>query len=197
MKKILLLTILLCFSFYGFSQDKNSNDSIPNTANLEQKSYTFQGVKYGIRGGITISNLDFDATPIMENKHRNSFYIGFFANIGLTRTISVVPEIQFSPEGANEEVLHLDYIQAPIMLRFRFSEKFHAGFGPQVGLKINKVDDGVKNMAYSGVAGVEYKINHAIFVDARYIYGIRDVFDDNLGVQAKNTNIQLGLGYKF
>ncbi|ULC58114.1 PorT family protein [Flaviramulus sp. BrNp1-15] len=201
MKKFLLLTILLCFSNYSFSQDKEKD-----TKEIEEKKesvqekpeeHSFQGVKYGVRGGYNISNLDIDGSPISENKHRNSIYIGFFANIGLSKTISLVPEIQFSAEGANAEPLNLDYIQAPILLRFRFSEKFHAGFGPQVGLKVHKYEDGMANFAYSGVAGVEYKVNYAIFVDARYTYGFRNVFDEKTGVTAKNTNIQIGVGYKF
>lgn len=174
MKKILLLT-LLGVSFYGFSQD----------------------VKYGLRGGYNISNLDFEPDATFTNEHRNSFYVGFFAEIGLSKAVSLMPEIQFSPEGANEEVLHLDYIQAPILLKFKLSEKFNFGIGPQVGLKINKADDQAKNMAYSGVAGIEYKISYTLFADLRYTYGIRNVFDDYLPFEAKNSNIQIGVGYKF
>ncbi|GAA4808837.1 porin family protein [Litoribaculum gwangyangense] len=196
MKRILLLAILFVLSIHGFSQDKES-DSIPNLNAINQNNSTFQGVKYGVRGGYNISNLDFENTPSFPNKHRNSFYFGVFANIGLSKTISVVPELQFSAEGANDENLHLDYIQMPIFLRFRLSEKFHAGLGPQVGLKVHKYEDGIANMAYSALAGVEYKINYAIFVDARYTYGIRNIFDDKLGITARNTNIQLGIGYKF
>ena len=137
--------------------------------------------------------------PKTNNRWRinNSMYIGFLANIGLSRTLSIVPEIQFSAEGANEETLHLDYIQMPVLFRFRFSEKFHAGIGPQIGLKIHKYEDGMKNLAYSAVIGADYKINYAIFVDVRYNYGIRNVFDEVSGVVAKNRNIQLGVGYKF
>jgi len=175
MKKLLLLLVLLSVSLSGFSQD----------------------IKYGIRGGYNISNLDFEETPTVVNKHRNSMYIGFFANIGLSKIVAVAPEIQFSAEGAKEETLHLDYIQAPILLKFRLSEKIHIGAGPQVGLKVHKVDDGVKNFAYSAVGGVEYKITHTIFADARYTYGVSNIFDESLGVSARNTNIQIGIGYKF
>ncbi|GAA4899644.1 hypothetical protein GCM10023311_26290 [Flaviramulus aquimarinus] len=175
MKKTLLLTVLLSFSFYGFSQD----------------------VKYGVRGGYTISHIDFDGTPTMENKHRNSVYIGFLANISLSKTLSLMPELQFSAEGAKTEALNLDYIQLPILLKFRVSEKIHAGLGPQIGIKVHKYEDGLKNLAYSAVVGVEYRINYAIFADVRYNYGIRNIFDDNLGITAKNRNIQLGVGYKF
>ncbi|WP_308992818.1 porin family protein [Mariniflexile litorale] len=174
MKKI-LLTLLLGFSFYGFSQD----------------------VKYGVRGGLNISNLDFEDTPVMTNKHRNSMYIGFFGDIRFSKTVSLVPELQFSAEGAKVEVWQLDYIQAPILLKLRLSEKVRFALGPQVGLKINKVDDGARNFAYSGVAGIEYKLSHMLFADIRYTYGLVDVFDDNLPVSAKNSTIQLGVGYKF
>ncbi|AUP77209.1 porin family protein [Flavivirga eckloniae] len=175
MKKILLLAILFSFSFYGFSQD----------------------VKYGIRGGLNISNLDFDTNLGVENKHRNSFYIGAFANIGLSKTIALVPELQFSAEGGNEETLHLDYIQAPVLLKFRLSEKIYLGAGPQVGIKVHKEDDRARNFAYSGVIGLEYKINYAIFADVRYTRGLSNVFDDDVLVEAKNSNIQIGVGYKF
>lgn len=201
MKRSLLFIILLNFSFYGFSQDEQPKNEVPKEESeiqeKESNNSTYQGVKYGVRSGLTISNLDFDEIPTMENKHRNSFYFGFFAEIGLSRTISLMPEIQFSPEGANAEVLHLDYIQAPVLIKFRFSEKIKFGVGPQVGLKVHKEEDGVKNFAYSGVAGLEYKISHLLFADVRYIYGLTNVFDDNLNVSAKNTNIQIGVGYKF
>lgn len=193
MKKALLFIILLNFSFLGFSQE----EEIKSIEETKIEGSKFQGVKYGVRGGLTISNLDFDETPPMENKHRNSFYIGFFADIGLSRTISVVPEIQFSPEGAKIEVLHLDYIQAPVLIKFRLSEKVKLGIGPQASLKSYKKDDGVKNFAYSGVAGLEYKLTHLLFADVRYTYGISDVFDDNLSLSAQNTSVQIGVGYKF
>ncbi|MBD0833703.1 porin family protein [Aestuariibaculum sediminum] len=174
MKKI-LLTILLGVSFYGFSQD----------------------VKFGVRGGYNISNLDFKEKPTMENKHRNSFYIGFFSDINFSKGFSLVPELQFSAEGAKEEALNLDYIQMPVILKFRLAEKFRFGVGPQVGLKVHKEGDMMKNFAYSGVAGLEYKINYGLFADVRYTYGFSNVFDDNVNPEAINTNIQIGVGYKF
>lgn len=192
MKKILLLTVL-SFSIYGFSQNTDSLQTIEP----KPKESTFQGVKYGVRAGYTISHLDFDEAPIMENKHRNSMYIGFFADIGISRAFSIVPEIQFSAEGARVEPLNLDYIQMPVFFRFRISEKIHAGLGPQIGWKVHKVGDNMRDLAYSAVAGVEYKINYALFVDARYNYGLGNVFHEDLGITAKNRNFQIGLGYRF
>ncbi|WP_418604075.1 porin family protein [Hwangdonia sp.] len=196
MKKLILFTVLLGFSFFGFSQDKDS-EKAADSVKVKSKGTAFQGVMYGVRGGYNISNLSFDTAPNMVNKHRNSIFVGFFANIGLSNTISLMPEIQFSAEGANDEKLHLDYIQAPIFFRFRLSEKIHIGAGPQVSLKVHKVDDGIKNFAYSGVGGIEFKLSHMLFADLRYTYGFTNVFDDYLNVEAKNSNIQIGIGYKF
>ena len=175
MKKILLLTALLGFSFYGFSQENNTNQ-VQDSTKVESKGIAFKGVMYGIRGGYNISNLDFTNIP---------------------NTVSLVPEIQFSAEGANQEPLHLDYIQAPILLQFRLSEKIHIAAGPQVGLKVHKYEDGIKNIAYSGVGGIEYKLSHMLFADLRYTYGFSNIFDDKLSTEAKNSNIQIGVGYKF
>ena len=196
MKKILPLILLFGFSIYGFSQDKVSKDSIsPKSSNTKGTQST--GVKYGVRGGYNISNLDYDGVPMSNNKHRNSVYVGFFADVSFSKSFSVQPEFQFSSEGAKDEPVQLDYLQAPILLKLRLTDKIYIGAGPQVGIKIHKTDDGVKNFAYSGVGGIEYKVNYAIFVDARYTYGFSNVFDDHLAISAKNSNIQIGIGYKF
>ena len=201
MKKILLFTVLLGFSFPVFAQDSNDikpSKKVRDSAKVKQKWSASSGVKYGIRGGFTISQLDFETAPILSNVHRNSMYVGFLANIGVSRSLSIVPEIQFSAEGANAEPIHLDYIQMPVMFRFRFSEKFHAGLGPQIGLKVHKTDDGMQNLAYSAVIGADYKINYALFVDVRYNYGLVNVFDDIPdGNIAQNRALQIGVGYKF
>lgn len=175
MKKILLFIVLLSFAYCGFSQS----------------------TKYGVRAGLNISNLDFEGTPMPDNTHRNGFIIGFFGEYGLSKTVYVMPELQFSSEGAKPEPLQLDYIQMPVFFKFRLSEKLYLGAGPQVGLKINKVDDGIRNFAYSGLAGFEYKINLMLFADVRYTYGFSNIFDENLGVKANNSTIQFGVGYKF
>lgn len=175
MKKILLLVLVLGYSFYGYSQD----------------------AKYGVRAGLNISNLDFDGESFPDNIHRNGFVIGFFAEFALSNKVSLLPELQFSAEGAKEEPLHLDYLQVPILFSFKLSPRLFFQVGPQVGLKINKVNDGIKNFAYSGVGGLSYNITPMIFVDARYTYGFSNIFDDNIGATAKNRNIQFGVGYKF
>ncbi|WP_242132446.1 porin family protein [Aestuariivivens marinum] len=176
MKKALLLILLVTFiSFHGYSQ----------------------GTKYGVRAGINFSNMDFDPDATFRNDHRNGLMIGFFGEFGLSKAVAFAPELQFSSEGGKNDDLRLDYIQIPAFFKFRLSEKFHLGFGPQVGIKVHEANDGVKNFAYSGVGGIEFKLTHTLFLDARYTYGITNVFEDFMSFEGKNTNIQLGFGYKF
>lgn len=175
MKKTILFAILFGMSFYGASQE----------------------TKYGVRAGYNISNLDFKDISVDGNDHRNGFMIGFFGEFGLSKGVSVMPELQFSSEGAHPEDLQLDYLQVPVFFKFRISEKISIGAGPQAGVKVHKTLDGIKNFAYSAVGGIEVKISHTLFADARYTYGLSNIFDDNVIVEAKNTNIQLGVGYKF
>lgn len=175
MKKILLFVLVIGYSFYGFSQD----------------------LKYGVRAGLNISNLDFDGTAFPDNIHRNGFVFGFLAEYSLSNKVSISPELQFSAEGAKEEPLQLDYIQMPVLFNFKIGSKLFFNIGPQVGLKISKVDDGMRDFAYSGVGGFSYSITPMIFVDARYTYGFSNIFEDYMEAKAKNTCIQFGVGYKF
>ena len=197
MKKLLLFTILLGLPVFGFSQDNNTENKTSNTEASESNTTSFQGVVFGVRGGYNISNLDFDGTPFMENKHRNSFYFGAYADIGLSGGVSLVPELQFSAEGAKDEDLHLDYIQMPVFLKFKLNKRIRFGVAPQIGWKVYKFNDSVKDLAFSGVAGLEYKINEVLYIDARYTYGITNIFHENLGIDARNTNMQIGVGYQF
>lgn len=176
MKKLAALAILFGLSFYGFSQSGT----------------------YGVRAGYTISNLDFTSgVSEIENKHRNSFYIGFYGDFRLSNAVSIVPELQFSPEGADDERLHLDLIQMPILFKFRLNQRWRFGLGPQAAIKSHKTDDRVKNFHYSGIAGLEFKLNQMFFIDLRYSYGLSNIFDDVLATEARNTNIQFGVGYQF
>ena len=51
---------------------------------------------------------------------------------------------------------------------------------------------------FSGVGAFEFMVTDEIFIDARYHYGFTNILDDNpAGLEAKNTNIQIGIGVKI
>lgn len=190
MKKILLLSAFAMFSFYGFSQN----------------------ALYGVRAGVNVSNLNYEpqVPSSVKNMHRNGFVIGFFAEYQVSGKLSFAPEIQFSAEGAKDESLliagldeeraystRINYIQLPLFFKYQVSESIAIGLGPQASLKAHSYEDAMQNLAFSGLAGIEYKLSEEFFLDLRYSYGLTNVFDDKANLEAKNENLQIGFGLKF
>lgn len=176
MKKYFILLVVTCFTFVCTSQD----------------------IRYGIRGALNVSNLDFTPDADFENKHRNGFAFAGFVDFGLSETVSLRTELQWSAEGGKEEDLRADFIQLPILLRLAVSERLSFGVGPQVNLKTWKNRDSFSTFAFSGVVGAEYMITDELFVDARYSYGFTNILDEDLTTdEAKNHVMQFGFGIKI
>lgn len=175
MKTLLTVFVLVLFTSLGFSQD----------------------TKYGVRGGYTISNLDYKDAPINSNPHRNGFLFGVYIDYGITENFSIVPELQFSSEGSNIEEFRNDYLNLPVLMKYKFFDRVSIGVGPQAGLKVHKNEDGFKNFVFSGVGILEFHLNEEWSFDTRFHYGFSNVFDDDLGIEAKNNVIQLGINYKL
>ena len=156
-----------------------------------------QETKYGVHIAANVSNMDYDVDGIRENPHRVGFVFGAFVDFALTETLAVMTELQYSPEGANLQYYKTDYLNLPVILNYNIFGGFKVGVGPQVGLKIHKKNDGFKNLAFSGVGFAEYMITDEIGIDFRYLYGLSNVFDDELNLKAKQGVMQFGLTYRL
>jgi hypothetical protein len=157
-----------------------------------------QDIRYGIRAGFNISNLNFDPDPTFENQHRNGFAFGGFVDFGLTEEVSVYTELQWSAEGGKDESIRADYINLPILLRVATSQRLTLGAGPQLALKTWQDRDGFATFAVSGVIGAEYMITDELFVDTRLSFGLSNILDQDLeNNKAINNVIQFGFGMKL
>ncbi|MBC3847953.1 porin family protein [Winogradskyella echinorum] len=157
-----------------------------------------QEVRYGVRGALNVSNLDFDPSPTIDNQHRNGFAFGGFVEYGFSEEVSLLTELQWSAEGGKEEAIRADYLKLPVQLRFSVSERFTLGAGPQLALKTWKDSDGFATFVFSGVAGAEYMITDELFVDARVHYGFSNILDEDItDIKVKNHVIQFGFGIKI
>ncbi|WP_296386119.1 porin family protein [Winogradskyella sp.] len=176
MKRYLFALVFVCFTTICMSQE----------------------IRYGVRGALNVSNLDFDPDANFENQHRNGFAFGGFVDFGLTEDVSLLTELQWSAEGGKDESIRADYIQLPILIRLSVSDRLTLGAGPQIALKTWKNKDAFATFAFSGVAGLEYMITDELFVDARISYGFSNVLDKDLtDVTAKNHVLQFGFGIKI
>jgi len=176
MKKTILLFALILTGLYGFSQNS----------------------KYGVRAGVNFSSLNLDTAVPGNIEGRIGFAVGFFGEYNLFDKFKFSPEIQFSAEGAKQQPLRINYVQAPLLFKYIIKEKFALALGPQVGFKGHSFEDQLEDFAISAIGGIEYSISEELFVDARYSFGFTDVFDSVLTTfKGKNRNIQLGVGIKF
>lgn len=156
-----------------------------------------QEIKFGIRVGANISNMDYDQKPEHDNPERIGFVFGGFADFGLTERLALMTELQYSPEGANLQYFKTDYLSLPVLLNYNLFGGFKIGVGPQAGLKIHKKNDGFRNLVFSGVGFAEYMITDEIGLDVRYIYGFSNVFDKDLNIEANQRVLQFGLSYRL
>jgi len=192
MKSLLLTLLFVGVTTLSFSQEVKKDEDNKSTIEATPE------VNFGVRGGLNISNLDFDPNPTFENKHRIGFAFGAFVDYGITGTFSILAELQYSAEGADAKTLRADYIQLPILFRFSLGEFFKIGAGPMVSLKTWEFEDGFSTFIFSGVAGIEYMITDELFIDARVHYGFTNILDKDLTMtKAKFTTIQFGFGLKI
>lgn len=137
MKKIILTSFMLC-SIFAFSQD----------------------IKFGAKVGLNLSNLRGDyPAAINEHNSKIGFHIGGFAQYEINDKFALQPELLFSTQGNTyvhktyygggsyydgaDYNLKLNYLNLPIILKYKIIDKLNIEFGPQIGYLISaktKVD---------------------------------------------------------
>ncbi|MGY0392322.1 porin family protein [Bizionia sp. KMM 8389] len=157
-----------------------------------------QNASYGMRVGMNSSNLSYDPDLSYDPAERYGFAIGFFAEYDLSDSFAIAPEIQYSAEGRKHRTLRVDFIQVPVMFKYRLGSRFAIGAGPMVGVKIHEYEDGFNNFNYAAAGGIEFMITDEFFIDARYHYGFNDLLDNpDSDLEARNRAVQVTLGVKF
>ncbi|WP_108867237.1 porin family protein [Aquimarina aquimarini] len=170
MKKLFLLAIAVI----GFSISSNAQD-----------------IKFGFKGGVNFATLNGD--DVNDNLDgRTGYHIGAVAQIGLAEKFALQPELLYSAQGIEDT--DIDYLNLPVLVKFKFAKLFSIEAGPQFGFVVNdNVKAGAKPESFdlSGAvgAGVEFG---PFFGQLRYNFGFTDVIDN---VEAKNSAFQVSVGY--
>jgi hypothetical protein len=185
---------------------------------------------FGVRAGLNVadvSDVDFDRVADFETdgQPRLGFVGGVFAEIPLTPTFAVRPEVLYSQKGAravaaddadDDVSLDLDYIEVPVLARVGFpaSPTLEVALlaGPSIGFRLSDNlddiddfgdDDAVTSTDYAAVVGGEIG-SGPFFVDLRYTFGLGDLgedFADEIGVDTdsspRNGVFAVTASYKF
>jgi hypothetical protein len=158
-----------------------------------------QGLDFGIKAGANFSSIT-DASNV---SNKTGFLIGVFAGVKFNDNVGIQGDLLYSQQGAdfNPEKIDLNYVNIPVVIKYFVVKGLNIQAGPQFGFI---VDDNIKDVFgniveaesfdLTGVVGAGYDFPMGIRADARYNFGLTDIFS---GGDGKNTVISLSLGYSF
>lgn len=170
-----------------------------------------QQVKFGIKGGLNISDIHHDNglkyDPVV------GVHAGFLAHIHLTKKFALQPEIFYSTQGAYYKDgplntrYNLGYIQVPVLLQYMILDGLRLQAGPQLGILVHansKTGDvkenfrnDLKSVDFGLATGASYQVPHTGFgFDARFNLGLSDINKDG-NIKSSNRGFQLGVFYLF
>lgn len=188
MKKIILTVAAICA--FGFTQA--------------------QEVKFGVKAGANFSTFTGD---VEGYDGKVGFQVGGFAEIKISDKFSVQPELMYSTLGAKFDeqgitiTQSVDYLVVPIMAKFYVTEGFALEAGPQIGfllsgkLKADGDSVDVKELYTTTDLGLNfgagYDFTENISAGVRYTLGLSNIAKDAVDTSVQNSNISLGLAYKF
>ncbi|AWH83663.1 PorT family protein [Flavobacterium album] len=153
---------------------------------------------YGIKGGVNFANLTGNDADAFDGL--TSFHIGALMEFNILDRITLQPELLYSVQGAKNdgEEYKLNYMTLPVMVEFDIDGSLSLHAGPQFSLLANETKHvapkEANNYDFGLAAGLEYEITGGLFIQGRYVWGQRQVFED---ADVKNSVIQFSLGFYF
>ncbi|HVB03511.1 MAG TPA: outer membrane beta-barrel protein [Chitinophagaceae bacterium] len=171
------------------------------------------GFRLGLEGG---ANLDKISGQSFNQEFNFNYFLGAYANFGLSKGFGIQPEVIFSQStattttnfnsiynqsGIAQRHASLQYLSIPILASIALAPRIYLQLGPQYSIMINEdrtlVDNGAqafKSGNFAFVGGFWFRLPAHINLLARYSAGLGNI--NNLGDQDKWTSqsIQLGVG---
>ncbi len=154
-----------------------------------------QDIKFGVKAGANFSNFTGD----FDSDGKTGFYVGGLADFSVSEKFHVQPELLYSMEGADNDG-GVSYLRLPIMAKYYVMEGLNLQAGPTVAFKIgadDAIDDTIASLDYGLGFGAGFEMASGLFFDLRYNLGLANVYDGSGDFDVKNTNFQVGLGYRF
>ena len=199
-KKLLLTIAVALFASYSFAQ--NISGGVKAGLNLADQKYSSDGVTIG-------------------HKLKPGFHGGLFVTAMINEKFAIQPELLFSMQGSKLDFAFLgydyktsfNYLAIPILARYNFTDRLSVHLGPQIGflmsaeaeasdgtqVVVSDVKDDYKTVELSGAIGAEIEIIAGLGAGLRFVFGLTEINEDDIDVDAKvkNSIIQIYLKYKL
>jgi len=185
----------------------------------------FYKVRVGLTGGLNVSNTINAYNSNYTTAAIAGFNAGLFLDLPLVYPMSFQPEILYSEKGYAESTpdgnftQHANYVDVPLLLKFKLSPTFNFLIGPQVAIPVNTTntyDNGfmVTSEQYynpygdktvlDGVVGVSFDLSRDVELRFRYTIDLQQNQQTQLSTtngaysaDYRNQVFQVGLGFKF
>ena len=178
-----------------------------------------QPVSGGVRVGLNVANLSFSSeTEVTDSKTLTGLVAGAFATVSLNDVVAFQPEVLFSQQGtkltdgSQSATINLDYIQVPLLGRFRLTKGSPVAVlvGPTLGFRTRaKIDtpgapdefsdafeDQIKQFDAGLVTGIGAEVGRLV-IDGRYTWGLMNIAKDSDPGTAKNRVFSATVGLRF
>lgn len=180
------------------------------------------GVKFGIKGGANIANVNGNfSDTISDWKTTVGFCAGIFLELNFGRILTIQPEVLYTMKGADATIddgtitgtgkLRFDYLEIPILLKVRIPTGSIHPFifaGPAFGFNLkatfedltgDKNDvEGASKVDYSAVLGGGLQLGRSIHADVRYTMGLQKLRIPDLDtIDLKNGVLSATIGLAF
>lgn len=181
-----------------------------------------QSASLGIEGGINLANIS--TTPSFNSGSKTGFMVGGFADIGVSRIVSIKPSVRYIKKGYTAQgqgvtlTESYSYIEIPLLIKAGLPLKnvkpyFEAG--PTLGIQLSANQEFTFNgglqpieqdsgPAYSAIdfglyfgSGMEFSVAHNtdLFTSFGYSLGLTNI--SKTSTSAKNSGFQISAGVKF
>lgn len=182
--------------------------------------------KFGIKGGVNLSNLYVD--DVEDENMKVGVNVGIFAKLPVSKGFSIQPELLYTSKGSKlrynnifgdgEYRFNLNYVELPVLAVFNLGKNFNIHAGPYAALltsaNIKRLDnesgdvddiadletDNFKRFDYGLVGGVGFDIQN-FTIGARYNYGLNEIGDGGIAGEAtknsKNSAFTFYIGIGF
>lgn len=163
----------------------------------------------GAKAGLNFSKFTVSEDFITTSK--TGVVIGGYAGYNVFPKFDVQLEALYSAQGAKEDpkygggTYNFNYIQLPIIARYKVWSNAYVITGPQVGFLLSAKTKGsgetedirkyVKGSDLSWVIGAGYEILDGLAADIRYIPGMKDISTNDNSI--KNSGFRVTVGYRF
>jgi len=219
MKKILFLAICLLVvagsvSAQGYYGPRRVRRPPPRSQYDD-----FYKVRVGITGGLSVANTISAYNPNFSTGAIAGFHAGLTLDIPLIYPLSFEPEVLYSQKGYaavtqyGNFTQHANYIDVPLLAKFKLSPNFNFLIGPQLSFPVNTTntyDNGFTQTAETyyntygngvildGVVGVSFNLSRDVELRARYTLDLQQNQQNaSYGGDYRNQVWQIGLGFKF